>query len=385
MQSDRVPGTDGFDCSPATSTVPVLAAEPFVTTGLDEPLLVTFEPSGRPDRLFIVERAGRVRLVEGGQLMDEPFLDIKSKVSLGGERGLLGMAFHPDYERNGLFYLHYSDGMNDSGDTVIEEYAVEGDADVANPDSARRVLTVEQPYSNHNGGSINFGADGHLYIALGDGGSGGDPQGHGQNLDSLLGKILRIDPEQDADLPYRIPMGNLKDRIPSAAPEIWDYGLRNPFRTTFDGCTGDLYIGDVGQDSFEELDIEKRLDGGRNYGWKVTEGNACFQPTSACDDAGITGPVWDYGRNSGTSITGGAVYRGRAIEGLRGTYVFADYGSGAIWTTVYDRDARTISTPRSVSTDLNNVTQIVAINNGSGGELYLVSRTSGIFKLVAGN
>ncbi len=378
-----LPSARGFDCRNPNGSVPALQATPISRGQLAEPIDLTFEPNASKNRLFVLERGGRVRILEDGQLLAKPFLDISTKVASEGEQGLLGMAFHPDYAENGLLYLHYSNGTDDSGDTIIEEYKVSTDANIADEGSARLLLKIEQPYNNHNGGSINFGADNLLYIALGDGGSGGDPQQRGQDLTTLLGKILRIDPTQSEELPYTIPQGNLKDSQNEAAPEIWDYGVRNPFRTSFDGCTGDFYIADVGQDELEELNVEPRGKGGRNYGWNVMEGKACYPPDAECDSQPFTAPVWDYGRSSGKSITGGAVYRGAGIPALRGTYFFADYSSGTIWSTRWDPQRSEVSTPVSQTVDLSNVQRVVAISNGADGELYFVSLLGDVFKLEA--
>lgn len=392
----RVAGTDGYDCSPPTGAVPALQATSVVSNGLAQPIYLTHSPNDPAGRLFVVEREGTVRLVKAGSVVSKPFLDIKSKVvagtANGDERGFLGMAFHPSYATNGLFYVHYSDkaDANNTGDTVIEEYKVSAaSADEADPASGRVVLKVEQPtnggslFRNHKGGAINFGSDGFLYIGLGDGGGSGDAAGNGQSLTSLLGKILRINPVASGGAQYSSPAGNLKDKMAAASPEIWDYGLRNPFRSTFDGCTGDFYIGEVGQDKWEEVDIERAGEGQKNYGWNKTEGNHCYQPMSGCDEAGITKPVIEYDHNAGKSLTGGAVYRGRSIPGLRGAYIYADYQSNAVWSLVYDREKGTASTPVSLKQDLNNVTSIVSITNGADGEIYIVSLMGGVYKLEA--
>jgi glucose/arabinose dehydrogenase len=397
----RVAGTDGYDCSPATGTTPALQATAVVSSGLTQPIYLTHAPNDAASRLFVVERAGVVRVVKAGSLVTKPFLDIQAKVVAGAangdERGLLGMAFHPSYATNGLLYVHYSDkaDADGTGDTIIEEYKVSSASpDEADATSGRVVLKVEQPTNgssvlrNHKGGSINFGSDGFLYIGLGDGGGSGDTHashgtGNGQSLTSLLGKMLRIDPAPSGGSQYSSPPGNLKDKVAAAAPEIWDYGLRNPFRSSFDGCTGDLYIGDVGQDKWEEVDVEKAGDGNKNYGWNKTEGNHCYQPMSGCDEAGITKPVVEYDHNAGKSLTGGAVYRGKSIPGLRGAYVYADYQSNAVWSFVYDREKGTASPPVSLKQDLNNVTSIVSITNGADGELYFVSLMGGVYKLEA--
>jgi glucose/arabinose dehydrogenase len=383
---DGVPGTVGYDCSSPSGSAPVLQATDLGVDGLTEPIFLTHEPDGDSGRLFVLERSGRIRIIEDSALHEEPFLDISSKVVVeGGEYGLLGLAFAPDYESSGLFYVHYSDRTEegDVGDSIIEEYRVTSDRDVADPASARLVLHVEQPeeHGNHKGGSIAFGGDELLYIALGDGGGSGDPEGHAQRLDVLLGKLLRIDPRADGANAYTVPAGNLKDTVPAAAPEIWDYGLRNPFRFTFDGCTGDLYIGDVGQGQWEEVDIELAGDGGKNYGWNVLEGSHCYEPSSGCVETGLTSPALEYDHDLGRSITGGAVYRGSAIPGIRGSYVYADYADNQVWMTAYDRTQRAVTMPVTLTQDLNNMTDIVSITNGSDGELYFVSLAGSVYRL----
>lgn len=384
-------GKSGYDCSAAEGEIPALQAT-LVAEGLEEPMLVTHEPDGAADRLFVVERPGRIRIVEGGTLLEEPFLDITGKVvrSDSDERGLLGLAFHPNYEENGLFYVHYSDehDPNDTGDSIIEEYQVSLEPNRADADSARLVLRVEQPlhddpsFRNHKGGSIDFGSDGNLYVGLGDGGGVGDPFATGQDVTTLLGKILRIDPTGDGAGQYTLPLDNLKQISPDAAPEIWDYGLRNPFRFSFDGCTGDFYIGDVGQDSWEEVDIEPLGGGRKNYGWKTTEGTHCYDPADGCDPAGITPPAFEYNHGEGKSITGGAVYRGRSLPGLRGRYVYADYQENKVWSFVYDEATGTVLEPLSHTQDLNNVTRIVSIANGADGEIYFTSLEGRIYRLA---
>jgi glucose/arabinose dehydrogenase len=390
-----VPGTAGYDCTPASGTVPALQATPILTSGVDQPIVVAHEPNGAAGRIFVLSRLGRIHIVENGSLRAAPFLDFSSKVVAGqggaDERGALGLAFHPDYATNGLLYVHYNDAddPNDTGDSIIEEYEVSSDPNVATPTSGRVVLRVEQPansssvFRNHKGGAINFGADGFLYIGLGDGGDSGDPSGNGQDVTALLGKILRINPVASGSDAYTVPAGNLKDTMSNAAPEVWDYGLRNPFRSTFDGCTGDFYIGDVGQSAWEEVNVEKAGEGGKNYGWNSMEGNHCYEPPSGCNETGITLPVLEYDRTSagGKSVIGGAVYRGSSLPGLRGSYIYGDYDTGNIWRTVYDRTAGTVSTPVSLKMDLNNVSALVAINNGPDGEIYFTSIAGSIYKL----
>ncbi len=370
----------GANCSAKEGEVPPLKLTQ-VAGDLDGPVFTTHPPGD--DRLFVITLTGSVRVIKDGALLPTPFLDISSKVAVGGaggdERGLLGIAFHPDYAQNGLLYLHYSDAAdpNNTGDSIIEEYKVSSNPDVADPASGRLVLKVEQPshggtLRNHKGGAIGFGSDKMLYVGLGDGGGSNDPQGNGQKLTTLLGKILRINPLAEGSSAYTVPAGNLKDTVTEALPEIWDYGLRNPFRFTFDPCTGDLYIGDVGQTMYEEIDIELAGDGGHNYGWNRTEGFHCFSPMTGCDETGITPPYIELDRSDGSSITGGAVYRGTAIPSLRGAYFYGDYISNRVWYTFFDREAKEISSPVSVTQELS-ANSIVAITTGNDGELYFSS------------
>jgi len=371
-------GDSEADCSAAEGDVPALTLTPFVT-GINVPVDITYPPGD--DRMFVITLEGDVRVIKDGELVEEPFLSLGDRVIVGGgpgdERGLLGIAFHPDYAENGLFYVHYSAGQGidgaSNGDSVIEEYHVSSDPDVADPASARLVLTVDQPngQTNHKGGSIAFGPDGLLYIGLGDGGGGGDTTGNGQNTSVLLGKILRIDPVGSAPREYTTPADNLVQDVAGAAPEIWDYGLRNPFRFSFDLCEGDLYIGDVGQNMYEEITVEKAGEGHKNYGWNITEALHCYDGDT-CNQDGITPPLIEIARPTATSITGGAVYRGSSIPGLRGVYFYADYAQSAVWYTRYNRDAHSVETPTSVTQELNP-TNIVAIKNGPDGELYFVA------------
>lgn len=389
---DGVPGAEGYDCSAATGEVPALKATKVATVA--NAMVLAHEPGGEANRFYVLDGEGKVMLVKDGTA--STFLDFSSKVYAalrpGDETGALGLAFHPQYKANGLFYVHYSEGAGDTADTIIEEYKVSTDPDVADPASARLVIKVDQPSTkNHKGGAINFGKDGYLYIGLGDGGGSGDASGNGQNVAVLLAKVLRINPLKDGDNAYTVPAGNLKDTMSTAAPEIWDYGLRNPFRSTFDGCTGDFYIGDVGQDRIEEFNVEKAGEGGKNYGWNEMEGTECYYPcppsgectpVTDCDKSSVP-PQHDYPDSEGTSITGGAVYRGSAIPALRGTYFFADYVANKVWRTVYDRGAGTVSDPVREQALNEGVRSITAINNGADGELYIVSLTDGVFKIEA--
>jgi glucose/arabinose dehydrogenase len=298
--------------------------------GLDQPVHIAHAGDGS-GRLFVVERPGRIRIVKNGQLLLTPFLDITSRVrSTGGEQGLLSVAFPPNYAGQGYFYVDYTDLL---GDTVVARYAVTADLDVADPNSEQIVLTVDQPYANHNGGQLAFGpSDGYLYIGMGDGGGGGDPDNNAQNPTSLLGKLLRIDVETGSPLTYTVPPTNPFTQTVGYRPEIWALGLRNPWRFSFDRQTGDLYIGDVGQALYEEVDFQPASSpGGENYGWNIMEGLHCYGPAS-CDSTGLMLPVLEYPHAQGDcSVTGGAVYRGTGDPVMDGMYVYADYCSGRLW------------------------------------------------------
>ena len=300
--------------------------------GLSSPVHVTHADDGS-GRLFVVEQVGRIRIVKDGSLLSTPFLSITSRVRFGGEQGLLSMAFPPDYASKGYFYVNYTDV---SSRTVVARYHVTANPEVADPDSEQILLTVDQPYANHNGGQLAFGPDGYLYIGMGDGGSGGDPQNYAQNPASLLGKMLRIDVEAAGDpTTYTIPAGNPYTQTSGYRGEIWALGLRNPWRFSFDRQTGDLYIGDVGQNTYEEVDYQPASSpGGENYGWKIMEGFHCYGAGS-CDTTGLTLPVKEYNHTEGCSITGGMVYRGPAPSS-HGIYFYADYCNGRVWGLQYD-------------------------------------------------
>lgn len=322
-----------------------------VTAGLAQPVKVTNAGDGSGD-LFVVEQAGTIRIVRNGALLPVPFLDITGRVLSGGERGLLGLAFSPGYATNRAFYVNYT--RTGDGATVIARYRVAGtSADVADPATEEPLLVIEQPFGNHNGGDLAFGPDGFLYITTGDGGSGGDPFDNAQNTNSLLGKILRIDVGSGA-APYAIPSSNPFVGLPGSRGEIWALGLRNPWRFAFDRDTGDLYIGDVGEGAFEEVDFQPASSaGGENYGWNVLEGNHCFPQGALCDPGGFTPPVAEYDHTLGCSVTGGAVYRGQAHPSLRGIYLYADFCSGRIWGLAREGNEWTnellLTEPRSLS------------------------------------
>jgi glucose/arabinose dehydrogenase len=300
-----------------------------VAEGLDAPLGVT-HAGDESDRLFVVEQTGRVRVIENGELLEEPFLDVSEAIVAGGEQGLLGLAFHPEYRRDGRFFVNYTDV---NGDTVIAEFSTSDDPNVADPGSAQPLLQFDQPFANHNGGQLAFGPDGFLYIGSGDGGSGGDPEGNGQDTNALLGKLLRID--VDAGGRYGIPEDN-PFRDGGGAPEVWAYGLRNPWRFSFDSATDELWIADVGQDAFEEINRARADQAGLNYGWNLMEGRECFDG-SDCDGSDTVLPVSAYSHDFGCSVTGGHVYRGTDFPALTGGYLFGDFCSGTIWGI----DART--------------------------------------------
>jgi len=351
-------------------------AAAFVVGGLSSPLDLTSAP-GDTSRVFIVEKTGTIRIWRRGALNARPFLDVSDRVSAGSEQGLLGLAFHPQYASNGRFYVDYTDR---SGDTRVVEFTVS-----ANPDSAsaieREILFLDQPYANHNGGQIAFGPDGFLYVALGDGGSAEDPQGNGQNLGTLLGKILRLD--VDSGTPYAIPPSNPFVGRAGARGEIWSYGLRNPWRFAFDALTGDMMIGDVGQYAWEEIDYESAGQGGRNYGWRRMEGTHCF-PNPPCDPTGLTLPVAEYGHQVGCSVTGGKIYRGPALPELSGVYFYGDYCTGLV---------RSLRIEGGVATDPHDWTAVLRRRDGGAmqglssfgtdgkGELYLVLLGGEVYRL----
>jgi len=350
-----------------------------VASGLSAPLLVTHAGDGS-GRLFVVEQTGRIRIVKDGDLVATPFIDLSRSVSRGGEQGLLGLAFHPDYASNGKLYLSYTD-LN--GTSVIREYRISSNADRVNGSSGRTLLRVRQPYENHNGGHIAFGPDGYLYIGLGDGGSGGDPGNRAQSRGTLLGKLLRIDVNRRT--------GSLQYGIPSTNPyvgrsgldQIWAYGLRNPWRFSFDRVTGDLWIGDVGQGTWEEVDRALATRGrnagrGVNYGWRVMEGAHCFRPSSGCNRTGKTLPLTEY-RHTGSrcSITGGHVYRGDDYPDLVGAYFFGDFCTGEIWYV--DRGASRGVTPIRA---LDTGAEITSFGEDEAGELYVADAGGVVYRIT---
>ena len=348
-----------------------LALEPVVEDGLVRPDYLTYAGD---DRLFVVEQSGRIRIIKKGQLLDQLYLDITDKVTTdGNEQGLLSVAFHPDYAANGQFFVNYT--RQPDGATVIERYTVsKDDPDRADDQSGRVILTIAQPEANHNGGQLQFGPDGYLYIGMGDGGGQGDQHGsigNGQNLKALLGKILRIDvTNQDT---YVIPATN------PFGTEVWAYGLRNPWRFSFDRASHDLYIADVGQNLYEEVDFQPASSkGGENYGWRIMEGLHCYSPGEGCDQTGLVLPVAEYSHDvGGCSVTGGYVYRGSKYPALQGAYFFGDYCSGIIWSLQRDGDQW------QMTKRLESGLRISSFGEDVDGEVYVIDHGGAIYQLVA--
>ncbi len=370
-----------FGCAGSSSSSPAnlplnppppLALAGFVT-GLTAP--VGFEaPNDGTGRLFIVEQGGTIRIIQNGALLATVFLDITPLVESGGEKGLLGLAFHPDFGTNRRFFVNYTRRVATQLQSVISEFAASSvNANQAESGSERQLLVLNQPFDNHNGGQLVFGPDGFLYAGFGDGGSGGDPFGNAQNLQTLLGKMLRLDVD-GAPAPgkqYAIPADNPFVNG-GGLPEIWAYGLRNPWRFSFDRATGRLFAGDVGQGNWEEVDLIAK---GGNLGWNIMEGNHCFPPgTLSCNTAGLIPAIAEYGHDAagGISITGGFVYRGSTIAGLAGVYVFGDLASGRVWGLQQDGQGNWQQT--LVLT--HNLT-VTSFGQDTAGELYLLDYVGG--------
>jgi glucose/arabinose dehydrogenase len=337
-----------------------------VAGDLGDALYVTSAP-GDPGRLYVVQQSGQVLILESGTPLAEPFVDVSDRIVSGGERGLLGLAFHPDYADNGLFYLNYTDT---GGNTKVVEM------ERATTNSAggeeRVLLEIDQPFANHNGGEVIFGPDGFLYIGVGDGGSGGDPLGSGQDTDSLLGAILRIDVDsRTGGLPYGIPPSN-PFANGGGAPEIFVYGARNPWRFSFDPTRGDLWIGDVGQDNLEEVDyLPAGEQAGANLGWNAFEGTAEFAGASATGGPSpATPPVYEYGRGEGCSITGGEVSRGDSVPAIDGRYLFSDFCSGTVWSMRAGPNPGDVRVEMDLGADLGQVT---SFGRGTDGTIYVIA------------
>ena len=359
------------------ATAPLALALQEVASGLQAPTFLT-APAG-DSRLFITERAGRIRIVANGTLLATPFLDISSLTTTTGERGLLSVAFHPQYASNGYFFLYYT---NLAGDIVIERRQVSaGNANVADPLASLAIITIPHPgFSNHNGGLLSFGPDGYLYAATGDGGGGGDPSGNAQNTSVLLGKMLRLDVNASSSAqPYAIPASNPFANTAGSRAEIWAYGLRNPWRYAFDTTAQLLYIADVGQGQREEVNVAAVGTAGNNYGWNIMEGKQCYD-SATCNQAGLVLPAIDYGHDSagGCSITGGYVYRGAALPELAGHYLYSDYCSGWLKSFTYSNGSASAVTDWNIA----NVGNIVSFGQDANKELYLLNATGSVYRVV---
>ncbi len=342
-----------------------------VASGLDRPVGVVSAEDGS-GRLFLVEQGGRIKVLNRGNVRSEPFLDLTGKVSCCRERGLLGLAFHPGYADNGFFFVNYTDL---SGDSVVARFRVSADPNRADPGSERRVLGFDQPFANHNGGHLAFGPDGYLYIATGDGGSGGDPQNNAQNLSNLLGKLLRVDVDR---LPAAIPPDNPFLAESGARPEIWAYGLRNPWRFSFDRETGDLFVADVGQRTVEEVNRQlARSRGGENYGWRRMEGSRCFQPPTGCNTSRLELPILEYSHALGCSVTGGFRHRGTRSTDLNGLYIYGDFCAGTIWGAEPGANGRWVSRVL-----LQTSLSISSFGEDADGEVYVVDLSGAVYRIV---
>ena len=335
------------------------------------------QPDDGSNLVFVTEQRGIIHTLEINQPQQGSyvFLDITDRVNRGGnEEGLLGLAFDPDYRENGLFYVYYS--ATNPRRSVVSRFSLDqGNPQVADPQSEIIIMEVAQPYSNHNGGQLEFGPDGYLYISLGDGGSAGDPLGNGQNMGTLLGKILRIDVSSLSTTgKYQIPPDNPFRNTAGARPEIWAYGLRNPWRFSFDRVTGLLWVADVGQNEWEEINV---VTGGANYGWNIMEGSHCYSPSAGCDQSGLTLPVMEYNHSQGCSVTGGYVYRGDKTPSLQGYYIYGDFCSGNIWALGYQDNTVTRNTLVTRSG-----LSITSFGVDLSGNLYILAREGGIYTLV---
>lgn len=388
VEAEDVPA--GEPTAEATATMPPPSPTP--TTPIDSIGLVTIVPGGLQlplylthagdERLFIVEQPGLIRVVENGQLLPAPFIDLRDRVgSVGLEQGLLSVAFHPDYAQEGTpgfgaFYVNYTDY---SGDTQIERFTVSADnPNIADRSSGTVIMSIPQPYINHNGGLLKFGPDGYLYVGVGDGGSANDPLNAGQNPREILGSLLRLDVSDASG--YAIPADNPFATGADGAPEVWAWGLRNPWRFSFDRLTGDLYIADVGQNMWEEVNFQPATSsGGENYGWSVMEASTCFQ-SQECDQTDLVLPFFEYNHTLGCSVTGGYVYRGEAFPEMNGNYFLADYCVGRIWRSYPDGNGGW-ETIELLDTDL----VITSFGEDVYGELYVMDRVSGaVYQLVPG-
>ena len=374
-----------------------------IADGYKKPVFITSYPNNAK-LLYIVEQAGLIKLINDGKKLSRPFFDINKRVvnpnRPGDERGLLGFAFHPNHTNNGKFYINY---MDNDGNTIISEFSTNSELR-ANHKSERIILKLKQPYGNHNGGDIQFGPDGYLYISIGDGGKAGDPLNAGQDLSSLFGKIIRIDIEQK---PYGIPKSNPFFGQKDKREEIWAWGLRNVWRFSFDKQTGDKYLADVGQNKWEEVNFEPASSkGGLNYGWRIMEANHCYDPKENCPTEGLIKPIIEYPNDAnhpafafriieelsfsetdveGCSVTGGYVYRGQKIKSMQGQYIFGDYCSGNIWTLKVVNGKAINFKNRTEEINIGGgefTTYISSFGQDSDGEIYIIDYNGGIYKLI---
>jgi glucose/arabinose dehydrogenase len=369
-KDDATPNDDTPRVSAQQASNDVSLAVEQVASGLDQPVYLTAPPSD--PRLFIVEQSGRIRVVENGTLLEKPFLDITNKVRSGGEQGLLSVAFHPQYRSNGFLFVNYTDNK---GDTRIERYTVSTNRNVADLRSAKRILSIDQRYSNHQGGLNLFGPDGMLYIGMGDGGSQGDPHGNGQNRNVLLGKLLRLNVDR-AD-PYLVPSANPYANG-GGRGEIWALGLRNPWRFAFDRFSGLLYIADVGGDRFEEVNVVPMAIAGVNYGWNIMEGPACSRPE--CGQAGFQRPAVSYRthENSTCSIIGGFVYRGQKIPEIKGQYFYSDYCNS--WLRSFGFADGKVTDQHEWP--VGRLGSITSFGEDGQGELYICTSSGRVYRII---
>ena len=376
-------------------------ASRLIASGLDKPVYLTTPPESG-DSLYIIEQKGTIRIIKSNRLLKKPFLDITDRVHHplfpGDEQGLLGLAFHPFFRENGFFYLNY---VSIDQHTVISRFCV---FHINGLNKSEVVLfDLVQPYSNHNGGQLAFGPDGYLYIGLGDGGSAGDPDQNGQNTNSLFGSILRVD--VDSEKGYGIPKSNPFYKIKNTKEEIWLYGIRNPWRFSFDFQTEEIYIGDVGQNNWEEIHIVSVSEGGLNLGWNIMEGAHCFSPEQNCDTTGLVLPVFEYPNDAnyiktlagftqtnqslhGCSVTGGYVYRGKLIPGFLGHYIFADYCTGRFWSFVYKgaRITHLIDRTEEIRRGTGKKQFYVSsFGQDSSGEIYFLDYEGSVYKIIENN
>lgn len=349
-------------CSSACAQTPAKVIWTPIFSGVPKVIAIRHAGDGS-GRLYLAQQTGEIRMAQAGKLNKELFLDLRKLTRARGEQGLLGLAFDPDYKKNRRLYVHYT---NLKGDTVLARYNTLSNFAKADPGSAKILFTTSQPYGNHNGGQIAFGPDGFLYLGLGDGGSGGDPQNYSQNLTSPLGKMLRFDVRGDQ---MKVPASNPFVKRKNVNPYIWAYGLRNPWQFSFDRQTGDLIIGDVGQNAYEEVNLQPASSkGGENYGWRKLEGRVCYE--NKCSKSGMVEPVLVYGRQEGQSITGGYIYRGTKLKNLVGQYIFGDFASGNVWA------AQRIGSDWKKSL-ISKVNMPSTFGEDEAGELYVAEYSKG--------